>query len=152
LALAVPKGSAIALDAELKGLGAAVRAGQVKRLAIANPDIAPYGAAAKAALMKTDLWSALADRIVIGENVGQTAQFVAAGAVEAGLVALSLTRAPELSQRLLSVAVDAKMYAPIRHAMAVMKTAGPVGESFAGYCLGSSARDVFERHGFLPPE
>lgn len=152
LALAVPKGSAVALDEELTGLGDAVRGGQVKRFAIANPEIAPYGAAAKTALTKADLWDALEGKIIIGENVGQAAQFVASGAVEAGLIALSLTRAPALSHRLRSVAVDGGMYPPIEHAMAVMKSAGPTGESFAKYCLSPAAQAVFKRHGFLPPE
>lgn len=152
LALVVPKGSTIALDGHLKGLGEAVRNGKVKRFAIANPELAPYGAAAKKVLMRTGLWDHLAARIVTGESVGQAAQFVATGAVEAGLVALSLTRAPELSGRLDAVAADEGMYTPLNHALAVMNTAGPIAISFAEYCMGSSAREIFARHGFLAPD
>ena len=151
LALVAPKGSAIALDGALKGLGEAVAQGKIKRVAIANPEVAPYGAAAKAALIKAGLWDKLADRIVTGENVGQATQFVSSGAVEAGLVAASLAKAPELAAKLEAVTVDEGMYTPVNHALAVTETARPVAVEFARYCLGPEAKGVFLRHGFLPP-
>jgi len=66
----------------------------VKHIAVANPDHAPYGRAAKAALEKTGLWDELAPKLVFGESVGQTAQFVRTGNAEAGLVAMSLVVGP----------------------------------------------------------
>ena len=69
--------------------GALLRGDTVKHLAIANPAVAPYGAAAVAALKALGLWDALAPRIVQGENIAQTHQFIESGAAEAGFVAWS---------------------------------------------------------------
>ena len=71
--------------------------GPVKKLAVANPDHAPYGRAAKEALQHEKLWDAVQDRIVLGENIAQTAQFVQTGSADAGFVALSLVLSPKLS-------------------------------------------------------
>ncbi len=69
--------------------GNVLRTASFQRLAIANPKLAPYGAAARQALEKLDLWAALQGRLVLGENVAQTYQFVASGNAELGFVALS---------------------------------------------------------------
>jgi molybdate transport system substrate-binding protein len=68
-----------------------------RRVAIANPRHAPYGRAAEAALAKLGLLEALRPRLVFGENIAQTAQFVQTGAADIGLLALSLAKAPALA-------------------------------------------------------
>src|SRR5690606_29897449 len=72
-----------------KGL-AVLRGSAVRRVAIANPDHAPYGRAAKAALVNAGLWANIQSKIVLGENVAQAAQFIETGHVDAGVVALSV--------------------------------------------------------------
>lgn len=69
--------------------GKVLRTASFKRLAIANPKLAPYGAAARQVLEKLNLWPALQGRLVLGENIAQTLQFVASGNAELGFVALS---------------------------------------------------------------
>src|SRR5439155_15242789 len=76
-----------------QGLGALSAAG-VAHVAIANPEHAPYGRAAVAALRSAGVYEAVRGKLVFGENVGQALQFVQSGAADAGLVALSLARAP----------------------------------------------------------
>ena len=71
------------------GKGEVLRQGAFKRLAIANPKLAPYGAAARQAMEKLGVWSALESRLVQGENIAQTFQFVASGNAELGFVAWS---------------------------------------------------------------
>lgn len=68
----------------------------VRKIAIANPEHAPYGQAAKAALERAGVWAGVQHKLVIGENIAQTAQFVQTGNVDAGIVALSLVSAPRL--------------------------------------------------------
>jgi molybdate transport system substrate-binding protein len=68
---------------------AALEAGAFQRLAIANPELAPYGLAAKQALTELGVWSTWEPRLIRGENIGQTQHFVQSGNVEAGVVALS---------------------------------------------------------------
>ena len=71
------------------GKGDVLRLATFKRLAIANPKLAPYGAAAQQAMEKLGVWPTLQGRLVMGENIAQTLQFVASGNVELGFVALS---------------------------------------------------------------
>jgi len=86
LALFAPAASPVQVDSELAGLATALKAGAVRRIAIANPELAPYGKAAREALQKKGLWDALTGRIVLGENVNQTAQFALTGVVEAAFM------------------------------------------------------------------
>jgi molybdate transport system substrate-binding protein len=152
IALFVPLNSPVSLDPELKGLADALQRGQVRRLAIANPEHAPYGRAARDALRRAGLWEMLEGRLALGENVAQAAQFAQTGAAEAGLIAYSSALAPALLTRGRSVLVREDWYAPIRQRMALLARAGPVAAAFYAYLLGPSARAAIERHGFaLPP-
>lgn len=88
-----PKQSA--LDLNKLGL-AALSDPSVKKIAIANPKHAPYGRAAEAALTKHGIYDQVKDKLVLGENIAQAAQFVQSGAADVGLVALSLALAPPM--------------------------------------------------------
>jgi molybdate transport system substrate-binding protein len=81
----------------------------VKKIAIANPKHAPYGRAAEAALKKLGVYDKIKDRLVMGENIAQTAQFVQSGSADIGIVALSLAVAPAMKDtgRYWEVPVDA---------------------------------------------
>jgi molybdate transport system substrate-binding protein len=71
----------------------------VRKIAIANPAHAPYGRAAVAALKEAAIYDRLADKLVFGENVGQTAQFVQSGGADAGIIALSLVNSPAMREK-----------------------------------------------------
>src|SRR3954468_3076773 len=86
------------LDVEHDGLQALTRA-QVAHVAIANPDHAPYGRAAVAAMQSAGVYDRVRSKLVLGENVAQTMQFVQSGAADAGIVALSLAVAPNMKGR-----------------------------------------------------
>src|SRR5438128_1534837 len=92
----VPNGSP--LDLDMLGLRAAADP-RVKKVAIANPRHAPYGRAAEAALKHAGVHEQVKDRLVLGENIAQAAQFVESGAADVGLIALSLALAPPLKDR-----------------------------------------------------
>jgi molybdate transport system substrate-binding protein len=92
----VPNGSKLDLDK----LGIlAVLDPTIKKLAIANPTHAPYGRAAEAALKKLGVYDDVKNRLVIGDNIAQTAQFVESGSADAGIIALSLALAPAMRQK-----------------------------------------------------
>ena len=99
LALFAPSASAVRVDTALDGLAEAVRDGRLKRIAIAHPELAPYGVAAREALRRKGLWEALQGRIVLGENVNQTAQFALAGGVDAAFIPYSIVVAPGLQRQ-----------------------------------------------------
>jgi molybdate transport system substrate-binding protein len=135
-----------------------VRAGQladllrpnVTHVALANPGHAPYGLAAKQALMTAGLWEALEPKLVYGENVRQAMQFVQAGDAEAGLIALSVADVPELNHVLL----DADLHEPLVQAMAVI-TGSPretLARRFISIVNGSRGKKIMQNYGFLIPE
>jgi molybdate transport system substrate-binding protein len=103
-----------------RGLAALTDA-RVRRIAIANPEHAPYGRAAVAALTHERLYDTLKGKLVLGENISQAAQFVQSGNAEAGLLALSLTLAPALRSRGAFVEVPADFYPPIEQAAVVIR-------------------------------
>ena len=82
IVLFAPLGSSLAVDAELRGLKSALAAGSLRRFAIANPEHAPYGRAARAALQSAGLWAEVAPCLVFGENAAHAMQFAASGSAD----------------------------------------------------------------------
>jgi len=146
LVLAVPVASALKLDPQLQGLKAGL--GQVEKFAIANPELAPYGKAALQTLQKLDVWSALQPKLVLGENIAQTTQYLSTGAAQAGMTALSLVLAPEVASRLRYVLIPQDLHAPLRQRMVLLKNASPQAAKFYAFLQGESARKIFQQYGF----
>lgn len=151
LALFAAHGSPVRVDARLAGLRAALRAGHVQRFAIANPETAPYGRAAIEALTHAGLWPQIAPHIVRGENVAQAAQFASTGAAQAGLVAASLTAAPNVAARGRAALVPADWHAPLAHRMALIGEAGAAARAFYAYMQTPRAQAILRRWGFSAP-
>lgn len=122
---------------------------EVKRVAIANPDHAPYGRAAREALSALGLWDRIRPKLVYGENIRHTLQFIETGAVEAGLVALSVANVPDVSY----VLVDPKLHRPLDQMATVIKrSARPeMGLAFLGFVNGPEGRPIMKRYGFRLP-
>lgn len=117
-----------------------------KKIAIANPEHAPYGKAAKEALIRAGVWESVKDRVVFGENVRQTLELAATGNVEAAVVALSLVID---DQKGTFVRVDESKHQPIDQALVVcthgQNRAG--GKLFADFVDSPSGREVLARYG-----
>ena len=146
LVLAVPVASALKLDPQLQGLKAGL--GQIEKFAIANPELAPYGKAAVQALQKLNVWPALQRKMVLGENIAQTTQYLSTGAAQAGMTALSLVLAPEVASRLRYVLIPQDLHAPLRQRMVLLKNASPQAVQFYTFLQGEPARKIFQRYGF----
>ena len=151
LALFLPNGSPIRADRNLADLAAAARDGRLKRLAIANPEHAPYGRAAREVLEQRGLWSAVHDKLALGDNAAQAAQFAASGAAQAGLIPLSLARAPELAARGGYVTLPEIWHTPLRQTLVLVKGVGPTARAFAEFLRGPQAREILTRNGFGLP-
>lgn len=149
LVLATPATSRLAPDPRLRGLGQALAAGRIKRLAIANPEIAPYGARAREALVATDLWDLAKPRLVQGESIGQAFQFVATGGADAGLVSLSLAKSPGFTGRY--AIVDASLHQPLIQRMVLLKGAGADARAFHDWLLSRQGQALLARHGYTAP-
>jgi molybdate transport system substrate-binding protein len=151
LALWVPASSA--LDVETLHMRA-LDAPSVKLVAIANPQHAPYGRAAEAALRHFGVYDRLAPKLVLGENIAQTLQFVQSGAADAGIVALSLAEAPGVrgQGRYWEIPLDA--YPPIEQAAVLLTRArgSNAAARFRAWLKTDAAKTIFRKYGFYLPE
>lgn len=122
----------------------------VEHVAIANPKTAPYGVAAREALQALGFWERVQDRLVRGENIGQTFHFVFSKNAQLGFVALSQVLDPKVNGSGSRWDVPAHLYAPIRQ-QAVLLRAGQrheVARAFLDYVKGAKSRGVIERFGY----
>jgi molybdate transport system substrate-binding protein len=152
LVLFAPTGSPLAVDEQLAGLGRLVKSGRMGRFAIANPDVAPYGRAAEAALRKRGLWDALRPNLVLGDSIAQAAQFATTGNAVGGLIAYSLVLGPGLAGRGKYAVIPATDHPPLRQRMVLLKSAGPVASQFYAFLQSEAARAILRKHGFSVPE
>ncbi|MBL8589123.1 MAG: molybdate ABC transporter substrate-binding protein, partial [Methylobacteriaceae bacterium] len=151
IALFAPHGSPLAVDAKLDGLRTALAAGSIRRFAIANPQLAPYGRAAEEALRAAGLWDAVRPLLVQGENISQAAQFASGGSAEGGVISLSMAQAPEFAKLGRYALIRAELHAPLAQRMALLRSAGAQAEAFYAYLQSPAAQAIFRRHGFLMP-
>jgi molybdate transport system substrate-binding protein len=152
IVLFAPTGSPLDPREGLDGLARLLASGRVTRFAIANPEHAPYGRAAEAALRKRGLWNDLQPRLVLGENISQAAQFATTGSAVGGIIAYSLAVAPNLRNRGTYALIPDTEHPPLRQRMVLLKRAGPVVERFYRYLQEAPARAVFDRYGFTLPK
>lgn len=133
---------------------ALLRRADVRRFAIANPTHAPYGRAAQETLEKVGAWMTAQPKLVQGENIAQTAQFIQTGHADAGIVALSLVLAPSLQRVGRWVEIPADWHAALEQA-AVLTMRGksnPAALRYLEFLRSPAGREIFEQFGFrLPP-
>ena len=122
----------------------------LKLLAIANPQHAPYGRAAEAALGNMGVWDTVRSRLVLGENVAQTLQFVQSGAAEAGVVALSLALAPAMQGQGRYWEIPLDSYPRIDQGGMILKDSADARELRA-FLLSGDGRRILKRYGFYLP-
>ena len=122
----------------------------VKKIAIANPAHAPYGRAAVAALKSEQLYDQIASRLVFGENISQTAQFVETGNADAGLIALSLAIAPAMKAKGRYVEVPSAAYTAIEQACVVVRNSRQkdLAKRFLDFATGAEGKKILSRFGF----
>ena len=151
IALYIPNGSPVKADKRLRDLAAAAKDGRLKKLAIANPEHAPYGRAAREALQHVGAWDAVQDKLVLGENAAQAARFAVSGSAQAALLPLSLVRADELAGKGGFVTLPESWHAPLRQRVALVKGAGEAARRFYAFLQSQEARAIFAKHGFMLP-
>ena len=134
---------------DLATLRAALKAGRVRRLAIANPATAPYGRAARAVIDGAGLGGA---PLVLGENVAQAVQFVASGGAEAGIVSAALARdVVRQDSRLVMQELPPRLHPPLAQALVLTRDAGPEARALAAWMAGPKARARLAAAGFGLP-
>lgn len=144
----VPPGSPLMADGSLQDLAANLAAGAVKKFAIANPDHAPYGRAARSALKSAGLWDKIEGKLVRGENVSQAAQYATNGSAAGGIIAYSLALSPKVSALGKYALLPAEWHAHMLQRMVLTKRAGETAKAFYAYLQAPAARAVFKAYGF----
>jgi molybdate transport system substrate-binding protein len=121
----------------------------IKKVALANPDTAPYGKAGKQAIERAGLWKQLQPKIVMAESVRQALLYVQEGNAEAGLVGRAIARVKGV--RTVEIAGD--LYDPIVQALGVVSASSRTteAESFAKFVLGNEGRRILDEFGLSPP-
>ena len=137
------------LDVEKLGLEA-LKSQAIKKLAIANPETAPYGERAVELLKSLKLFDGLKSKIVLGENIAQTAQFAFTGNAEIGFIALSLALAPDMDNKGSYYIVPQSLYKPIEQTCILIKT--PVlnteAAKFKKFVLSPATKGIWEKWGY----
>ena len=124
-----------------------------RHIAIANPETAPYGRAARAALVQAGIWDRVQSRVVIAENIAQAAQFVDTGTAEAGLVSASLLMRAEFRERGVREPVPPGSYPPILQGAILTRygATNPAAKAFLEFLRSGTARDLLTKSGLTPP-
>jgi molybdate transport system substrate-binding protein len=133
-----------------KGLGILTDP-MVKRIAIAKPELAPYGDRAIACLKQAGLYDKVKDKIIYADNISQTAQFAQTGNAEVGFLAMSLTLTPEMKGSV--YLIDPKLYKPVEQAMVLVKSwkVNPEAAKFMKFVLSETCKPIFEKNGYIVP-
>ena len=126
---------------------------RVKRIALANPQHAPYGMRAREFLQARELWEPLKPKLVFGESISQAAHFAQTGNAQLGLLALSLALSPQLKDTGSYWLIPESEHQPLEQGYVVLKAAAdkPAPQLFTGYMGSSQAQVILERYGFTVP-
>jgi molybdate transport system substrate-binding protein len=126
---------------------------KITRIAIANPKHAPYGKRAEEALRSAGLWEKVRPKLVFGENISQTAQYVNSGNAQVGIIALSLVVNPALSKKGGYYLIPDTMHSPLEQGYIITRrgAARPLAMKFAEHAGSKTARSVMTRYGFVLP-
>ena len=149
IVLWVPSGSKLDLSTGLRVLTDPA----IHKIAIANPEHAPYGRAAVAAMRAEGVYDHIKDKIVLGENISQTAQFVQSGNADVGIIAFSLALAPAMHDNGTYVEIPAADYPPIEQAAVILKSSHKkdLAQKFLAFLKTPETTALMQRYGFAIP-
>jgi molybdate transport system substrate-binding protein len=132
-----------------KGLNS-LTSDDVKKIAIANPAHAPYGRAAEAALKSAGIYDRVSSKLVLGENISQTALFAQSGNADAGIIALSLALNPTMKTAGHYFEIPTSEYPSIRQGAVIMKNSQQIdlAKRFVAFLGGNRAMAILQQFGF----
>lgn len=122
----------------------------VKKLAVANPAHAPYGRAAQAALRNSGLWDKVTSKLVLGENISQTAQFVQSGNADVGIIALSLALSPAMRGQGKYFVIPQQLYPPLQQAGVILSHSQhlKLANRFMDFLKTPEVKSLLKQYGF----
>ena len=131
----------------------ALREPTIRKIAIANPKHAPYGRAAVAAMEYFKVYDQVKDRLILGENISQAAQFIESGACDVGIIALSLAVAPAMKSKGTYWEVPADAHLPLEQGAVILKSSKnqEAARQFLEFIKGPNGQEIMKRYGFIVP-
>jgi molybdate transport system substrate-binding protein len=126
---------------------------RVKRIAIANPQHAPFGRAAMKYVLNPELYERVKEKVVLAENIAQTTQYAVSGNADVAIVSRSMAEAPSVKGAANLTTSLVTLDSPIRQAGGVLANSEQkdAARSFFAYLGSTSAKEIWERHGFALP-
>jgi len=124
---------------------------KANKVAIAKPELAPYGRAAIEYLKAEGLWEIVRNKLVYGDNVGAITTYVLTGAADLGFTALSLAKSPEVSKETNYLLLNNKLYEPIKQRMILIKGAPPEALELYRFMQSAQARVILQKYGYTTP-
>lgn len=123
---------------------------RIKKIAIANPKIAPYGKAAEEALTQKGIWNEVQSKIVFGESIAQVNTYITSSVTDVGFTTQSFIKDSEGKTKLYWQAIDPKSYTPIKQGMIIIKATKQTAnaEKFYKYMLGADAKRILKEYGY----
>jgi molybdate transport system substrate-binding protein len=149
LALIAKKSSNPPIANNKTGIAKAIS--RANKLAIAKPELSPYGEAAIEYLKSEGLWGLAKDKLIYGDNIGVATMYVATGAADLGFTALSLAVSPEVMKHASYVLVDDRQYQPIQQRMVLMKGAPPEALNLYRFMQSPQAKSILRQYGYITP-
>lgn len=125
----------------------------ITKIAIANPKHAPYGKRAEEALRAAGVWESVQTKLVFGENISQTAQYVQSGNAQVGIIALALVRNPELAKKGGYYLIPDTMHNPLEQGFIITRHGGQstLARQFTEFMSTKQARNIMINYGFVLP-
>lgn len=121
---------------------------EINHIALANPNTAPYGTAAMEVLGHYQLDEKLKNKLVFGESIAQTNQFIHSEAAEIGFTSLSTIKAPELKKRGTWIEIDQQFYKPIEQGVVILKNQHKDAQQFYDFLFTEEAKQILNHFGY----
>ena len=145
LALITNKGKGIALDGSKGKMADAIK--KANKIALAKPELAPYGRASVEYLKANNLWELANSKIVYADNIAMVAMFVTTGSAEVGFTALSIAKSPSVARQISSAELN-DGYQPIKQRMVLIKNATPDAVRLYEFMQASKSKEILMAHGY----
>ena len=129
-------------------------AGLIKRankIALAKPELAPYGKASVEYLKASHLWDLAKDKIVYADNIAMAAMFVSTGSADIGFTALSIANSPTIQKEIKSITLNTNLYQPIKQRMVLIKNPTKDAVKLFEFIQSPIAKEILKRHGYALP-
>lgn len=147
----IPVDSTLTGVTDLAGLTRRLSNLQYRRIAMANPEHAPFGQATQQVLQYGGIWAVEHDRVLLAENVAQAVQYTLAGGVDVGFIPYSFALLPEVAQRGRFLLIPASWHQPLEQSAVLLKSAGEQARLFFDYLQQPAATAVLETYGYSLP-